>query len=68
MEVRDVDAVRSLMFRHIMGASDYLIATLERQGLWDASPHAEATGDDDADLPPEDEDAPKAKPKRQKRA
>ncbi len=64
MEVRDVDAVRSLMFRHIMGASEYLVATLESQGLWDAT--VADDGADDAIL--EEDGAKKSKAKRNKRA
>ncbi|MCG7400320.1 GntR family transcriptional regulator [Caballeronia zhejiangensis] len=34
IRVRDADAVRSLMYRHIMSGADHLISMLERQGVW----------------------------------
>lgn len=35
IRLRDQDAVRALMFRHILNGGQNLIAALERQGLWD---------------------------------
>ncbi|SPB18219.1 GntR family transcriptional regulator [Caballeronia novacaledonica] len=35
--VRDQDAVRSLMFRHIISGGEHLITMLERQGAWDSA-------------------------------
>ena len=37
IRVKDADAVRSLMYRHIMSAAEQLVASLERQGMWRAS-------------------------------
>lgn len=34
IRVKDSDAVRSLMYRHIMGGGDHLIDSLERAGAW----------------------------------
>ncbi|WP_244111993.1 GntR family transcriptional regulator [Burkholderia diffusa] len=34
LRVRDSDAVRSLMYRHIISGAEYLISMLERQGVW----------------------------------
>lgn len=34
MRVKDADAVRSLMYRHIMHGAERLIETLERAGIW----------------------------------
>jgi DNA-binding GntR family transcriptional regulator len=34
MKVKDTEAVRSLMFRHIMSGAEHLIASLERAGTW----------------------------------
>jgi DNA-binding GntR family transcriptional regulator len=42
MRVQDEDAVRSLMFRHIMTGAENLIATLERSGTWGPAPVPEA--------------------------
>ncbi|SAK96138.1 GntR family transcriptional regulator [Caballeronia hypogeia] len=36
ISVRDQEAVRSLMFRHIISGGEHLIAMLERQGAWDS--------------------------------
>jgi DNA-binding GntR family transcriptional regulator len=68
MEIGDVDAVRSLMFRHIMGASEYLVATLEKQGLWDVAPVAAEVDDNAEDLLQDEEETAKDKVKRRKRA
>lgn len=40
MRVKDADAVRSLMFRHIMHGADHLIESLERAGTWGPSQEA----------------------------
>lgn len=40
MRMKDVDAVRSLMYRHIMHGAENLIASLERAGGWGPSPDA----------------------------
>jgi DNA-binding GntR family transcriptional regulator len=42
IRMQDPDAVRSLMFRHIVSGAEHLIAMLERQGTWapDAPPRA----------------------------
>lgn len=37
MRVKDADAVRSLMYRHIMHGADHLIESLERTGMWGSS-------------------------------
>jgi DNA-binding GntR family transcriptional regulator len=34
MRMKDADAVRSLMYRHIMQGAEHLIASLERAGTW----------------------------------
>jgi DNA-binding GntR family transcriptional regulator len=68
MEIGDVDAVRSLMFRHIMGASEYLVATLEKQGLWDPAPVAADVDDNAEDLLQDEKETAKDKVKRRKRA
>ena len=34
MRMKDADAARALMFRHIVSGADHLIAMLERQGFW----------------------------------
>jgi len=34
LRVRDAESVRSLMYRHIMGGGEHLVAALERQGMW----------------------------------
>jgi DNA-binding GntR family transcriptional regulator len=34
IRVRDPDAARSLMFRHIMSGGEHLVDMLERQGMW----------------------------------
>jgi DNA-binding GntR family transcriptional regulator len=34
LRVGDAESVRSLMFRHIMGGGEHLVAALERQGMW----------------------------------
>jgi DNA-binding GntR family transcriptional regulator len=34
IRVKDADAVRTLMHRHIVGGAEHLIAMLEKQGLW----------------------------------
>ncbi|MGC4250445.1 MAG: GntR family transcriptional regulator [Sphingobium sp.] len=36
-KLRDPDAAASLMFRHIILGGEGLVATLERQGLWDSA-------------------------------
>jgi len=38
IRVRDSDAVRSLMHRHILSAAEHLIEMLERQGTWGPPP------------------------------
>ncbi len=43
LRMRDADAVRSLMFRHIVSGAEHLIAMLERQGTWRAEAAASAT-------------------------
>jgi DNA-binding GntR family transcriptional regulator len=37
MRMKDPDAVRSLMFRHIMSGAEHLIESLERAGTWGPS-------------------------------
>ena len=37
IRVRDADAARSLMFRHVMSGGEHLILSLERQGMWSGS-------------------------------
>lgn len=34
LRIRDAEAARSLMFRHIVAGGEHLIAKLERQGMW----------------------------------
>lgn len=34
IRVKDQDAVRSLMYHHIMSAAEQLVASLERRGMW----------------------------------
>jgi len=48
IRMKDADAVRSLMYRHIMSGADHLIASLERAGTWEAPGHAAAAPDDRA--------------------
>lgn len=43
IRVKDADAVRSLMYRHIISAADHLIGMLERQGLWGSETREETT-------------------------
>jgi len=38
IRIRDAEAARSLMYRHIIAGGEHLIEMLERQGLWDKSP------------------------------
>lgn len=45
IKLRDADAAGSLMHRHIVLGGESLVATLERQGLWD-EPAADGTGKD----------------------
>lgn len=45
IRLRDVEAVRSLMFRHILSGGEYLVAMLERQGFWPAQPTTGAAGE-----------------------
>ncbi len=40
IRVRDADAVRSLMHRHIISGAEHLIEMLERQGLWGTTTNA----------------------------
>ena len=40
IRVKDSDAVRSLMYRHIMGGGDHLVDSLERSGAWGEPPAA----------------------------
>jgi len=37
IRVKDADAVRSLMYHHIISAAEQLVASLERQGMWSSS-------------------------------
>ena len=41
IRVRDAEAVRSLMHRHIMGAGEHLTETLQRSGTWGRAAAAE---------------------------
>lgn len=45
IRLRDVEAVRSLMFRHVLSGGDYLVAMLERQGFWAAPSTTAAAGE-----------------------
>ena len=38
IRMKDSDAVRSLMYRHIMGGGDHLVDSLERSGAWGEPP------------------------------
>lgn len=61
MRMKDGDAVRSLMFRHIMSGAEKLIDSLERAGAWgDASGDA-ATGAADTEQEPPAETKPAVK-------
>ena len=40
IRMKDADAVRSLMYRHIMGGGDHLVESLERGGAWGPSQEA----------------------------
>lgn len=48
MRMKDSEAVRSMMFRHIMHGAEHLINSLERAGTWGPSPAA-ADAPEDAD-------------------
>ena len=50
MKVKDAEAVRSLMFRHIMSGAEHLIRSLERSGLFASS---DVEGDDTVPEPVE---------------
>jgi len=41
IRVRDLDAARSLMFRHVMRGGELLMAMLERQGMWSGGAKAQ---------------------------
>jgi DNA-binding GntR family transcriptional regulator len=64
MQVRDAEAVRSLMFRHIMAAADHLVTSLERQGVWGAAAESEAVDGNDEVAEPETESAASGKRRR----
>jgi DNA-binding GntR family transcriptional regulator len=51
MRSKDVDAVRSLMYRHIMHGAEHLIDSLERVGTW-GGPAPEAANAPVADINP----------------
>jgi DNA-binding GntR family transcriptional regulator len=53
IRMKDAEAVRSLMYRHIMSGADHLIASLERAGTWKGSEGAVAARDE-----PEPEPSP----------
>ncbi len=40
IRMKDSEAVRSLMYRHIMGGGDHLVDSLERSGAWGEPPAA----------------------------
>lgn len=40
IKIKDADAVRSLMYRHIISGAEHLIESLERKGIWGAPPAA----------------------------
>ncbi len=40
IRMKDSEAVRSLMYRHILGGGDHLVDSLERSGAWGAPPAA----------------------------
>ncbi|MFT3721142.1 GntR family transcriptional regulator [Pseudorhodoferax sp.] len=46
MRVKDAEAVRSLMFRHIMSGAENLIASLERAGTWGRGTAGSPAADD----------------------
>ena len=60
MRMKDGDAVRSLMYRHIMHGADHLIEMLERAGTW--GPPSEAANAPKAELPAEEERPVAARP------
>ena len=43
IRMRDADAARSLMFRHILSGGEHLVSMLERQGMWGTPSGAKAT-------------------------
>jgi DNA-binding GntR family transcriptional regulator len=45
IRMKDAEAVRSLMYRHIMSGADHLVASLERSGAWAAPEPAHAQPD-----------------------
>ena len=44
LRVRDHEAVRSLMYRHILTAGEQLVSSLEQQGMWSGPSMREAAG------------------------
>ncbi|SPB18218.1 GntR family transcriptional regulator [Caballeronia novacaledonica] len=48
IRVRDQNAVRSLMHRHILSGGEHLIAMLERRGMWSESTNADDSASDEA--------------------
>ena len=61
IRMKDSEAVRSLMHRHILSGAEHLIEMLERQGIWGASQPAAASGNAAASKP-------KAKPQGKAKA
>lgn len=53
IRVKDPEAVRSLMYRHILSGAEHLISMLERQGMWrqssESSPADAAASDSQVD-------------------
>ncbi|KVQ63042.1 GntR family transcriptional regulator [Burkholderia territorii] len=47
LRVRDREAVRSLMYRHIISGAEHLIAMLDRQGVWRGATDDHAGGIDE---------------------
>lgn len=43
IRMKDAEAVRSLMYRHIMGGGDHLVDSLQRAGAWAASQPAKGS-------------------------
>jgi DNA-binding GntR family transcriptional regulator len=54
IRVKDSDAVRLLMYRHIVSGAENLVAMLERQGTWSGGKPTVAATDSDASSPTTD--------------
>lgn len=61
MRMKDSDAVRSLMFRHIMSGAENLIESLERSGSWGSTSNLETETLQETEAEPERSEARSAK-------